>query len=632
MIMNVAKAESDGGLSNLRKAAMLLVVLGEGPSAQLLQQLNEDEVQKISREVARITAISAEQAESVLEEFHQLSAAGDYVVRGGIDYARKLLMRAFGPDQAKRLLDRLMKALGADAAQLRRAAEGRPAAAGQVHSQRASPDHRAGALAPELLRRRAALLTSLPADMRADVALRMASLDQISPEIILKIAGVIGQKLKSLGEFSRESYGGVRAVAEMFNRLDSGSSQRNPRRHRAAGRQPGRDHPPPDVRLRGPAADRSTGPQGSARQGRPQGVDGGAEGHQRTVAESHSRAACRSAAPRCCARTWMRWARSRSRKWRAAQQQIIAIVRQLESRGRHEPEGRRRRAVCRLGCMRPRRRRPSNPSSGGRRRLPRRTAAAATARRSRPAAHRELAQSPAAGRCRTVARRPYRQDCARAKPPDAPARWQKVRAGASSDWPAPSTRSAVCAPRLRAEAEADLVQLALAIARRMLRREIDRRSRSAAGPDLKAALGKIEAPGDRTACAFTPDARRGAAPPACARIGTPTRIEVIADPACAQLGGVIFETPRGSLDARRRDAACRRSSAASPTACGGNHDRADLARTLFRGAGRASRLHRWTGHGHRGGRAAGRIATGRRAAIGDFCEIATSPAAASAPR
>jgi flagellar motor switch protein FliG len=53
----------------------------------------------------------------------------------------------------------------------------------------------------------------------------MASLDQISPEIILKIAGVIGQKLRSLGEFSRESYGGVRAVAEILNRLDSGSSR-----------------------------------------------------------------------------------------------------------------------------------------------------------------------------------------------------------------------------------------------------------------------------------------------------------------------------------------------------------------------------------------------------------------------
>jgi flagellar motor switch protein FliG len=71
----------------------------------------------------------------------------------------------------------------------------------------------------------AGLLFSLPNDLRADVALRMANLDQISPDIISKIASIIGQKLKALGEMSRESYGGVRAVAEMFNRLDSSCSK-----------------------------------------------------------------------------------------------------------------------------------------------------------------------------------------------------------------------------------------------------------------------------------------------------------------------------------------------------------------------------------------------------------------------
>src|ERR1035441_8801814 len=115
MILNTTKAEGEE-LSNLRKAAMLLVVLGENASAQLLQQLSEDEVQKVSREVAKLTSISGDQAEKVLEEFHHIANAGDYVARGGMDTARKLLMAAFEPDQAKRLLDRLTKALGADAA------------------------------------------------------------------------------------------------------------------------------------------------------------------------------------------------------------------------------------------------------------------------------------------------------------------------------------------------------------------------------------------------------------------------------------------------------------------------------------------------------------------------------------
>ncbi|HXS98682.1 MAG TPA: flagellar motor switch protein FliG [Candidatus Limnocylindrales bacterium] len=221
MILNTVKEEA---VSNLRKAATLLIVLGEQSSADLLQQLSEEDVQKVSREVAKITAISTEQAESVLNEFHQLSAAGDYLARGGIDYARKLLMRAFQPDVAKRMLDRLTKVLGSEAASFDAIQKADPQQLAKfIHNEH--PQTIALVLSHLNSSQAAALLTSLPSGLRADVAQRMASLDQISPEIILKIAGVIGQKLKTLGEFSRESYGGVRAVAEMLNRLDSASSR-----------------------------------------------------------------------------------------------------------------------------------------------------------------------------------------------------------------------------------------------------------------------------------------------------------------------------------------------------------------------------------------------------------------------
>ena len=223
MILNTTKSESDN-LSGLRKAAMLLVVLGEQTSADLLQHLSEEEVQKVSREVARLTAISSEQAEIVLQEFHHISTAGDYVARGGIDYARKLLLRAFNPDLAKKLLDRLAKALGAEATSFDAIEKADPQQLAKfIHNEH--PQTIALVLSHLNFTQAAALLSSLPAALRPDVAQRMASLDQISPEIIYKIAGVIGQKLQALGQFSRESYGGVRAVAEVLNRLDSGSSR-----------------------------------------------------------------------------------------------------------------------------------------------------------------------------------------------------------------------------------------------------------------------------------------------------------------------------------------------------------------------------------------------------------------------
>lgn len=222
MILN-AKAEGES-LSGVRKAAMLLIVLGEQSSADILTQLSEDEIQKVSREVAKITAISSEQTERILNEFHQISTARDFVARGGLEYARKLLTRAFPTDVARRLLDRLQKAMGADAASFDAIQNADPQLLAKfVHSEH--PQTIALVLSHLNSTSAAALLTSLPPGMRSDVAQRMASLDQISPEVIMKIAGVIGQKLSALGDFSRESYGGVRAVAEMMNRLDSGSSR-----------------------------------------------------------------------------------------------------------------------------------------------------------------------------------------------------------------------------------------------------------------------------------------------------------------------------------------------------------------------------------------------------------------------
>jgi flagellar motor switch protein FliG len=66
----------------------------------------------------------------------------------------------------------------------------------------------------------AKLIGALPAEIRPDIAVRMADMDEISPMIVRNIALVIDQKLRNLGELSRQQFGGVRAVANIFNRLD----------------------------------------------------------------------------------------------------------------------------------------------------------------------------------------------------------------------------------------------------------------------------------------------------------------------------------------------------------------------------------------------------------------------------
>jgi flagellar motor switch protein FliG len=224
MIVNSAIAAPPDLLSGVQKAAILLVSLGDQVSAEILKQLEEDEVQKVSHEVARVGSVTAEQAEAVLQEFFDMSVAHDYVLKGGVDYARKLLMGAFGPETAKRMLDRLMKALGSEFTTFDALQKADPQQLARfIHSEH--PQMIALILSHLNASQAAALLVSLPMEMRADVAFRMAKLDRISPEIISKVAAIIGQKLNALGELSRESYGGVRAVSEMFNRMDSALSK-----------------------------------------------------------------------------------------------------------------------------------------------------------------------------------------------------------------------------------------------------------------------------------------------------------------------------------------------------------------------------------------------------------------------
>jgi len=197
-----------------------MVLLGEETSSNLLRHLGEDEVQLISKEIARHTTVSNDDAESILEEFYQMMVARSYVVKGGMDYAKRLLVNTFGDEPALRMLDRLVKAIGKDNANFDTLRKADPQQLAKF-IQNEHPQTIALILSHLNSHQAAAMLIALPPESHAEVVQRMANLDQISPEIVSRIAAIIGQKIQELGEYSRESYGGVRAVAELFNRLDA---------------------------------------------------------------------------------------------------------------------------------------------------------------------------------------------------------------------------------------------------------------------------------------------------------------------------------------------------------------------------------------------------------------------------
>jgi flagellar motor switch protein FliG len=191
-------------------------------AAALFRHLREDEMEKVAREIAAIGSVPPELGEQVLAELNT-SATGSHVPPGGVEQARRLLSKALGQEQGRRVLERVVDSLHT--------------AAGFASIERANPEQlskfflgehpqtTALILAHLNASSAAKLIEQLPEDMRTDVLLRLANLGEIPPDVITRVSTVIEQRLRALGAHSREQRGGVRAVAELFNCLERNVSR-----------------------------------------------------------------------------------------------------------------------------------------------------------------------------------------------------------------------------------------------------------------------------------------------------------------------------------------------------------------------------------------------------------------------
>jgi flagellar motor switch protein FliG len=205
-------------LNGTQKAAVLMVSLGDDVAAGVFKFLEEDEIQAISKEIALTKHVQPDIMDDVLEEYHTMTLAKSYIAQGGIEYAKKLLIKSVGPETARKIIDRLTKALESSAgfSSIERA---NPQQLSKF-IQNEHPQTIALILAHLNASQAGDLIASLPENLRADVAMRMANLQEISPEVVRRISLILEQKLEALGSFTTEAYGGVRAVAELFNRMD----------------------------------------------------------------------------------------------------------------------------------------------------------------------------------------------------------------------------------------------------------------------------------------------------------------------------------------------------------------------------------------------------------------------------
>jgi flagellar motor switch protein FliG len=204
---------------DVRMAATLFVLIGEETAAEVFKFLNEAEIEAISREISNVGHIPAEEAEKSAEELYNVLLANRFVSEGGVDYAKKIIQRTLGGSQARRLLDRLSSSYVASNA-FEAIDRLNPVQLSQF-VQNEHPQTIALILAHLAPSSSAVLLEALPDELQADVAVRMASLETISPEIIKGISTVLEEKLKPVGTYAHnQAYGGIRAVAELLNKME----------------------------------------------------------------------------------------------------------------------------------------------------------------------------------------------------------------------------------------------------------------------------------------------------------------------------------------------------------------------------------------------------------------------------
>jgi flagellar motor switch protein FliG len=217
---NQALRAKIAGMPGIRKAAILMVAIGDELGKKVLLNLPEADLQKLTSELAQLKNIPPDISFAVVEEFHEMLATQQFMMHGGLDYATKLLVDSFGKQRAEDLLELVKHAHEAsqgnlamlqkvDATQLGRFLDGE------------HPQTVALVMAHLDAKRASQVLGSLNEANRVEAVKRLGAMRQFSPEMAQKVALILHQRLETVGETSRKAYSGFKAVADLLNRLEA---------------------------------------------------------------------------------------------------------------------------------------------------------------------------------------------------------------------------------------------------------------------------------------------------------------------------------------------------------------------------------------------------------------------------
>lgn len=209
-------------MSGREKAAILLIALGPDKSAAIFNEMQEDEIEELTLEIANMRKISPDERDEILEEFYQICLAQEFITEGGISYAKDVLERALGSQKALEIINKLTSSLQVKPFDFVRKTD-----ANQLLNfiQNEHPQTLALILSYLSPQQAATILSSLPQNKQADVAQRIATMESTSPEVIKEVELVLERKLASMVTQDYSVTGGIQSIVDILNSIDRGTEK-----------------------------------------------------------------------------------------------------------------------------------------------------------------------------------------------------------------------------------------------------------------------------------------------------------------------------------------------------------------------------------------------------------------------
>ncbi|MGP1570030.1 MAG: flagellar motor switch protein FliG [Eubacteriales bacterium] len=209
-------------LTPQQKAAAVVISLGAERASKIYKYMGEEDLEALTLEIAKLDHITPDQTEEAMDDFYKLCLTQKVITEGGVDYAKTVLEKAFGSQQAATLLERVTRNLKTRAFEFIRKTDSKNLFAIIQHER---PQTIALILSYAKPEQASAIITELPKEKQVRVVECIARMDSASPETIKIVENILEKKFASVLSLDFAQVGGIDYIAEVMNNIERSSEK-----------------------------------------------------------------------------------------------------------------------------------------------------------------------------------------------------------------------------------------------------------------------------------------------------------------------------------------------------------------------------------------------------------------------